>query len=370
MINSTLGMFGEYTREERGAAGGCFGASAGAFGGLVVVMIIYLMARKGQKLRIRRDRSNIHESKRALLKQIAIIAIPITLGATITPIMNLIDTSVITGRLMESGWSRFDAENMYGQLMGFANPVIQFPQVLMQAIVISLVPMVAAANSLGNRKELHYNISLGMRMTTLIAIPASVGLWVLAEPTLTMLYSAQKEAAVAAAPCLQALAASFIFVASITTITGALQGIGKQVVPVINLVVGVFVKFIITWILVGIPSLNILGAVIGSGCAYFVTALLDLLALRRFTGVRMSASQIIIKPLISSLVMGVIVMLSYKGILAVLGSNGTATVLSIFIGVAVYGLMVIRTKTINREELMSVPAGRRLALICDKLRLW
>ena len=56
--------------------------------------------------------------------------------------------------------------------------------------------------------------------------------------------------------------------------------------------------------------------------------------------------------------MAVIVFFAYKGILAVLGSNGTATLLSIGIGAVVYGLMILRTKTIERDELMSMPMGR------------
>ena len=90
----------------------------------------------------------------------------------------------------------------------------------------------------------------------------------------------------------------------------------------------------------------------------------------KFSGVKLSATLIVIKPLISALVMAVVVALAYKGFFLVLGSNGTATVLSVFVGIAVYGLMVLRTKTIKREEMISIPAGRKLAVICDKLRLW
>ena len=370
LIRGSFDMFDVFTREERGAAGGCFGASAGAFGGLLVMFIIYMMVRRRIKIRIRRDRTKEHESRRVLLHKILAIAVPITLGAAIMPLMNLIDSGIVTGRLMASGWARAEAEAMYGQFMGFAIPVIQFPQVLIQAICISLVPMVSAANRLGNRNELHYNVSLGIRMTTLISIPSAVGLCVLAAPVLTMLYPAQKASAMAAAPCLQVMGLGFIFLSMITITTGALQGIGKQVIPVINLIIGVLVKFVITWILVAIPSVNVVGAAVGSATAYIVAATLDLIALIKFSGVKLSAVYVVIKPLISALVMGVVVALAYKGIFAVLGSNGTATVLSVFVGIAVYGLMVLRTKTIRREEMMSIPAGRRLALICDKLRLW
>ena len=47
-----------------------------------------------------------------------------------------------------------------------------------------------------------------------------------------------------------------------------------------------------------------------------------------------------------------------------------STLVAILVGVVVYGLMVLRTKTILREEMMNISMGRKLVSICDKLRLW
>ena len=370
LSGGALAMLDSFTREERGAAGGCFGASAGAFSGLIVMLVIYMMSRGKIKQRIRQDNTGERESGKELLKKIAAIAIPITLGAAIMPIMNLIDSGIITGRLMSSGWTRVEAESMYGQFMGFAAPVIQFPQVLMQAIVISLVPMVSAAKRLGNKTELHNNISLGLRMTTMISIPAAVGIWVLAAPILLLLYPAQEASALGAAPCLRVMAIGFIFLSAITTVTGALQGIGKQVIPVINLFVSVLIKFLITWVLVAVPSFNVVGAAIGSASAYLLAATLDIAALKKYSGVKLSVKMIVIKPFISALVMGVVVFFVYRGLFAALDSNGIATIVSVFAGVIVYGLMVLRTKTIERKELMAISVGRKIVVVCDKLRLW
>ncbi|MEE0772711.1 MAG: polysaccharide biosynthesis protein [Anaerovoracaceae bacterium] len=370
LSDGMLAALESFTSEEKGAAGGCFGASAGAFAGLITMLAIYLFLRKRIKDRIRRDKNSERESGKEILKKIAAIAVPITIGAAIMPIMNLIDSGIINGRLMASGWSRVEAESMYGQFMGFASPIVQFPLVLMQAIVISLVPMVSASNRTGNRKELHNNISLGLRMTTIIAIPSAVGMLVLAAPILLLLYPAQEGSALGAAPCLQVMALGFVFLSVITTATGALQGIGKQVIPVINLFISVLIKFAITWMLVSIPSVNVVGAAIGNTVAYILASMLDIAALKKFSGVKLSVKMIIVKPLISALVMGAVVFFAYKGLFMLLGSNGIATIISVFVGIAVYGIMVLKTKTIERDEMMSLSAGRKIAAICDKLRLW
>lgn len=363
-------VFSGYRPEVKGAAGGCFGAAAGAVGGLAVMFLIYCMVRKKIKRRIRHDNTGARESSGMILKRIAAIAIPVTLGSAIMPIVNLIDSGIVMSRLLSAGIDHSAAESMLGQLTGFASPIIAFPEVLLQAIVVSLVPMVSAANRMKNRAELHGNITLGMRMTTIIALPCAAGLFTLAVPVMTLLYPSQAASAAGAGPCMKILSIGFIFLAVITVITGALQGIGKQVYPVINLFIGVLVKFAVTWTLTAVPSINVKGAAVGTACAYLVAAILDLIALKRFTKIRMSVPQIVVKPFIASVIMGIIVLFVYKGAFHILSSNSLATLASILVGVIVYGLMILRMKAITRDEMMGIPVGAKLAGICDKLHLW
>ena len=370
MMDSHYASVVGYTAEQRGAAGGCFGASAGAIGGLAVMLIVYFMSRRKIKDRIRNDRTTKHESSGTILKKIAVIAIPITIGSAIMPVVNLMDAGIVQTRLLASGWDATTAESLYGQLTGFASPIRQFPNVLMLDIVMSIVPMVSAADSVGDRKALHGHISLGLRMTTIIAIPAAVGMFVLAEPILTLLYSAQKASAIGAAPCMQIYAIGFIFLAIVTTMTGALQGIGKQHIPVINMCIGIAAKFIITWTLTAVPVFNVKGAAVGSAVAYLIAMTLDLIALKKYSGVKFAVGITVIKPLISSLVMGALVLVVYKLLFMLAGSNLIATAVSILAGVVVYGLMILKTKAIERDELMTISMGRKLAAICDKLKLW
>ena len=206
-------------------------------------------------------------------------------------------------------------------------------------------------------------------MTTIIAMPCAAGLLVLATPSLLLLYPLQVESAISATPCLQVLALGFIFLALVTTMTGILQGLTKQNWPVINLAIGIAIKIIITWILVGIHSINIVGAAIGTLCAYLTAATLDYLCVRRFTGVRIPVKQTVIKPAVSAIVMAVVVYGAYK-LFMFTGHNSIATVLAILVGACVYGVMIIKTKAITRDEVVAIKFGGKIAKIGDKLRLW
>ena len=369
LMSGTL-FSASFTDLQRGAAGGCFGASAGAVGGLAVMIIIYMLARKGLKKRIRKSSGGERESAGSILKSIVAIAVPITIGATLMPLVNLVDAAVVNSRLLQAGFDPTTAKAMYGQLTGFCEPIVALPQVLMSAIVMSIVPMVAAANKVKDTEKLHETISLGLRMSTIVAFPCAIGLIVLAKPALMMLFFTQKENAANAAPCLQVLGAGFILLALITILTGILQGVGKQVYPVINLFIGLLAKVALTWILVGTPAVNVVGAPLGTMAAYLIACGLDLFCVLRFTKVRLSMDLMILRPLLSAAVMGVFVLGAYKGLFALLGSNTVPALAAIAVGVAVYGLMILKTRTILRDEMMEISFGRKLVTICDRLHLW
>ena len=368
MINGSL-FASQYDPGARGAAGGCFGASAGAIAGLAVVLLIYSANRKAIKARIRKDNTTARETSGQILKTITIIAIPITIGAALLPLMNSIDASIVNYRLLATGWETEAAKDLYGQLTSMADPIIGFPQVFMQAIIVSIVPMVSAAKRLEDDAELKSTVALGFRMTTIIALPCAAGLLVLAKPALLLLYPLQVESAISATPCLQVLALGFIFLGLVTTMTGILQGLTKQNWPVINLAIGIAIKIIITWFLVGIHSINIVGAAIGTLCAYLTAATLDYLCVRKFTGVRIPVKQTVVKPAIAAVIMAAIALGAYK-LFMFTDHNSIATLLAIIVGACIYGVLIIKMKVITRDEIVAIKFGGKIAKIGDKLRLW
>ena len=65
---------------------------------------------------------------------------------------------------------------------------------------------------------------------------------------------------------------SVIFIMTTTTLQSILQGLGKLIIPIKNLVIGAIIKIFINYILVSMPILNIKGAAIGSIVGYGVAA--------------------------------------------------------------------------------------------------
>ena len=299
------------------------------------------------------------ETGASIIWKIIAIAIPITIGAAIMAIMSAIDLALVARRLIAAGYTSAEANSLYGQISGFAAPLINIPQVITQAISISLVPAVASAYSLKDRKFLQYNVTFGIRTSMLIGLPCAVGLIVLARPIMLLLYYTQKESALNAAGSLAILAFGAAFLALVQTLTGILQGIGKQMIPVKNLLIGAVVKIIITYVLTGIYSVNIKGAAIGTVAAYITAAALDLIAVRKHLGIKLDVRLTFAKPALCALIMGLVAAITYRCVMHFCG-NTISTLAAVLLGVAVYAVLILAFKAITPDEIEKLPKGKKI----------
>lgn len=352
---------------EYAAAGASFGATAGSITGLIAVVVIYLFKKDSLKGDVERTHHGINEKNSKILAQIFMIAVPVTIGAAIMPIMNTIDVGIVMRRLQETGWTEEAANGLYGQLTGMAGPLINFPQVLTQAIAMSLVPAIAAAYRQRDMNFLNYNVRLGIRTSIMIGLPCALGLMTLAEPIMLLLYPLQKASAVSAAPCLFIMAFGVIFLSLVQTLTGVLQGLGRPLIPVINLLIGAIVKVILTYTLTGIDTINVKGAAIGTVAAYIVASVLNIMAVKKYTGVKLDIMLTYVKPITSGLVMSAAAWSSYRILFGFFG-NGLSTMIAILIGAVVYCAMLFATKSIKKEELKALPKGGKILNLINKIK--
>lgn len=363
----TLAYFLVKYSREFAAAGASFGATAGAIAGLIAVMAVYYYKKVSLKSDVERTYRVSTEKGTRILASILMIAIPVTIGAAIMPIMNTIDVGIVMRRLQDTGWSEGAANGLYGQLTGMAGPLINFPQVMTQAIAMSLVPAIAAAYKQRDMNFLNYNIRLGIRSAILVGLPCALGMMTLAEPIMLLLYPMQKASAASAAPCLFIMAFGVIFLSTVQTLTGVLQGLGKPMIPVINLFIGAIVKIILTYTLTGIGSINVKGAAIGTVAAYIVASTLNIIAVKRYTGVKIDMTMTFVKPVSSAIIMSAAVWVSYRLLFGFFG-NSLSTVISIPVGMLVYCTMLFVTKAIKKEELKYIPKSGKIISIMNKIK--
>ncbi|MGI6703924.1 MAG: putative polysaccharide biosynthesis protein [Clostridia bacterium] len=351
---------------EYAAAGASFGASSGAVAGLIAIYIIYIIYRKRMLPDIQEAPANVREPVKSILYRLFAIAIPITLGTSVMPLMTLIDLSIVVRRLQFAGFSIDQSNSMYGQLSQMAATLINFPQVITVALAASLVPAISESVARRDSDGMRKKVVLGMKTGILVGLPASAGLFVLAKPIILMLYPREPETWMV----LQVLALGFVFLAVIQTATGILQGVGKPIIPVKNLLVGSVFKLATSYFLTGIAAINIKGAALGTVIGYLVASLLNYIAVKREIGMAIGFVDSIVKPVVATLVMAVSAVAVYRGMFGMTGSNTLATLAAVTAGAALYGAVLVLIGGITASELELIPGGKRISAFLRKIGLF
>lgn len=368
-----VGLFLTYYLLDKGipiAAGGAsFGGSMGAIAGTVAVVIIYLFKKKEINNEIRESISHEEETTGKIIKDLLIIAIPITIGASIAPIMDTIDAALVMRRLQYIGLSEFEANDLYGQLKGLAQTLINLPQVFSMALAISLVPAISAAYARKKYGDIRNIISSGVRMTLLIGLPSAFGLFVLGKPIIRLLYFKNSlEQLNSTGEILQILAFGVVFLTLVQSLTAILQGLGRPIIPVRNLFIGAVTKTFLTYTLTSIPSINVKGAAISTVVAYLIAATLDIISVRKYTKIKLNISEVFFKPFISAAGMAVIAKVCHFLFYSIVGDK-LATIIAIFIGMITYFILLMRTGSLTYEDFKMLPNGEKIAKKLVKFKL-
>jgi len=150
-------------------------------------------------------------------------------------------------------------------------------------------------------------------------------------------------------------------------LTGVLQGIGKPAVPVRNLFFGAIAKVVVSYILIGIPEINVLGAAVGTVVAYLVATILNYLSVRKYIGIRFDKKLTFVKPVSAGLFMAVMTYILFKVLFPIFGNN-MATLLTVLIAGIVYIVMLFATKSITPEEVESLPKGKKIIRLANRFK--
>ncbi|TDT63465.1 putative polysaccharide biosynthesis protein [Fonticella tunisiensis] len=323
------------------AGGAAFGAAAGAVSGLLLMLICY----RGNRI----EYSAFEKSspRRFLFGEILKIAIPVSIGQAIGSIMALIDSMIVPGLLMISGYSEYTATILFGQLTGKAHVLINVPLTLSVALAQNVVPAISSAYAVKDTIRLNRNVKIAFKFAMLLALPSCAGLYALAAPILSMIFQGMGDGW----ELMQILAIASIFIIIAQTATSVLNGIGKTVLPVLAMVIGSGIKVIINIVFIPFPQLNIKAAAYSTLVAYIFIAVLDIVFVIKSTDVCINLQELFIMPAICTVVMILSVLLIYGKMFDLTGSNNKSTFSAVLAGAAVYGIMLLITGNLSIKDI-------------------
>ena len=315
---------------EFSAGGAAFGAAAGGILGGIYLVSKYMSVRKEFNIRKVKNDTDI-------MTKLLYISIPISLGAVVGTVMSVIDSILVPQKLLQAGFNSTQATILYGRLTGKAYVFTNVPLTLSMALCISLVPIITECYALNKRFELVRKVEAAMKISFVIAIPCFFGLYFMSAPILQLVFPGHADGYL----ILKYLSISVPFVILAQTTTAILQGVGRYVIPVINLFIGCIVKICLTYTLVAMPSINIYGAIIGTVVAYIIAAILDLIAMKRILKISINYYNVMIKPAFASAFMILGVVFLYMYVYNSTKSNSLSCLISMAVGVVIYSLSIL-----------------------------
>ena len=348
------------------SAGAIFGVTAGALAALIYMFVCYLREYKGKSADARADGKDRPDSIGVTLGEFIKIGAAITLGASVMSVITLIDTKLIQIQLPEvEGIGVALADELYGSYSAMQT-LYNLPAAFITPMTISVVPAISAAMARRAHREMGSIVESSLRISTAVALPMGVGLAVLAFPIVNVLYKGTNEMG---PTILIYLSVASVFVCIALVTNAILQANGNEKLPILSMIVGGVVKIAANLLLVGRPSINILGAAIGTICCYLAICILNCIFISRSLRYKPRYSGVFLRPLISSAVMGVAAWAVYglmAGLLSV-DPDGSrmpmilAMTIAIVVAIVVYVVMAIATRSITAEDMKLIPRGEKLA---------
>ena len=352
-----------------GAAGSALGTGMGVLIALLFMYGIYLLNRRMIYKRIERDRNTYVDSYGDILKMLLAVVTPFLLSTAIYNFSTTINQTIYTHIMMGVfDMPEAEAYTLYGIYGGKAVVISNIPIALASAISSAILPGIASYYARKELKQVRKSVSEAIKTTMLIAIPAAVGLGVLAKPITQVLFP-QKESLDMAAGLLTVLAVSVIFYTLSTLTNAVLQGIGKVNVPVINAAIALLLQTIVVSLLLLFTDLGLYALVIANIIYSASMCLLNGHSVKKYLKHRQELIGTYLIPLLAALFMCAAAWGVYYGLKLLVGSNIVCLAAAVLIAVLVYFVLVIKFGGLTEDEMKGLPKGRSLLALARKLHL-
>ncbi len=367
---------------ESAVLGSTLGTGLGAFAGFIFILFVYWLIRPNIHKKMEKSRAYEYESSLNIFKKIIITTLPILMGTAVFSLTSTIDLKMINDRLptvieqiIKNGQEGYiGIGNLAGltpvQIVDMLKGQYSVKYLTLVSVPISLIislstastPAISYAMAIQNYDDVREKTGLVMKIGMLFAFPAAIGMAVLANPIIKLLFRSQSDGGY----LLQLGAISIVFITISQICTGILQGMGKQHLPTIHALVACLVKIGLNLVLLSVPSVNIRAIIYSTIGCYLVFSFLNLKSVIKFTGVVFDTVDIFIKPALISTLMGLVTLVGSLLIGKITGSAFVQVAVLVPIAVVIYGVGVIKFNALTPAELQMIPGGTKVIDLLQK----
>ena len=351
-----------------GSVGGTMGTAAGVLVGLLFMIFVYRVNRRGIHKKIKKDRSHTEESYGNILKILFFMVTPVIFTTFIYNANAYVDNYIYSSLM---GWHGVDSSVInaaYGEFSNYYVTLINVPLALASASASAMMPEVSGEFAVGNYREANARILQTIRLTMFLSIPAAVGLGVLSFPITGVLFPASTELS---AWLLLGGSVSVVFSALSTITNSALQSIGRQKTALRNAAISLGLNVLVVTVILFVSEKPGIYAVLIANIAFSVSmCFLNNLSIRKYLRFRNEIRNTYLKPLAAAAGMGVVTWIVYYGLYLLTRLEALCLLAAIVVAVPLYLILYVWITQRPEEEMRRFPMGTKIVKVLKLLRIY
>ncbi len=328
-------------------------AAAGAmisvvFGELISLIYMIMMFKIKKKIKIRRNFFTAVKSGKDTFQHLMAIALPTTGSRLIGSVAYFFEPIVVVNSLAIAGVTTALATRQYGELTGYALPLLFLPSFITYSLSVSLVPAISEAAAQKKTLLIEHRLQQAMRLSFVTGGLAVVILYVFAEPVMQIMYGSS-----AAAIYVKVMAPFFIFYYFQGPLQAVLQAMDLAKAAMINSLIGAVIKIAVVFALATRPELGIMGAALAIVVGIMLVTLLHFSTVIKVISYTIHVREYI-KSFFTMILSGVSGHFFYSYILT---SEPLAvrTLISVLVTTIIYMILLIIFRLVKNEEVKRVP---------------
>lgn len=353
-------------RASLGALGGTIGTLCGVITALIILVYIYHLNQPIFLRQEKRDRSRHYDDKKTIFRNLTLLLLPIIFSTVIYNVCMLIDQYLY---YLISDFRKLDPMSVgvnFGIYVGKVIPITNIPSALAYSVSVATLPLISAAYTRRNRRELFQRIHDGINFSMLIAFPAMVGLFVLADPIMQLLFSGTPKLGTYA---LMLLSFNILTITHSTVLSGTLQGMGKPKLALQAGICAIVVNVLILTPLLLFTNLGVYAIILSVIPHSLTMSIVCMHHIKRLTGFRPNPFRSFVLPGCAATIMGIITFFVYHLSHLILRLKFLALLITIPTAIICYATLILTLGIIRKQEFIFLPGGRHLIRILHMIRL-
>ena len=230
----------------------------------------------------------------------------------------------------------------------------------------SLIPNISGAFTKGDKAETNHVYNQSMSITMMVTIPCAVGIGVLSEPIITLLFRGADPLVFKA---LTAGCISVVFYSLSTLTNSILQGIGKVMEPVKNATLALLIHLVFLAAILKFTDAKLFGLVAATILYSLLACIFNHISVSKYMSTKLDVKKIYLAPAVASIFMGIVAWGSYQIFYHLIHMNSVSVVLAILLAVIFYAAAILAVGGYTKEEILAMPKGTLILKLAEKLHL-